>query len=80
MANVTDIRTRKRLSKQTVADVVSLAARRCLERTAPHGSTPDKAHAKRCTSVSEIYHALKDGYKPDRQGSHSRGILMVKPL
>ena len=80
MANVVDIRTRQRLSKQSIGEIVSLAARRVVERTAPYGMPIDGAHCRRAYSIPEIRRALKDGYTVDLVGSTHSYLLMVKPV
>lgn len=80
MANVTDIRTRRRISKRSLGKIVSLAAMRVVERTAPYGLPIDGAHCRRAYSISEIRRALKDGYSVDEAGSTHSYLLMVKRL
>ena len=80
MASVVDIRTRHRLSNQSLGEILSVAVRRCIARTTPYGVPINEGHCLRCTSPGQIHRAARDGYRHDPAGSTADYVLMVKPV
>lgn len=78
MADVVDIRTRRRIRNPGFRAIIADAGRRITQRTGPYGIPIDGGHCRRCDSIPEILRAFADGYEVDLQGSRPTYLLMVK--